>query len=194
MTPRRVNAAVLIVAMLVSAAATIGAQPQAASWLDQPKPAAWNRAGAPIPTAPRIQGAVDPRCRGLARPPQLAEDRRVRDKGWDLVGAFQGGWQIVVIGATAGYDGMCRPLQFQYFVFQRGVFAGTLSPKAMDSRTDGALTQVFLQGTNRLTAEYVRYTDADPLCCPSRTTSVEFEIANRAPVIRPVSASTSSPR
>ena len=75
----------------------------------------------------RIQGNTDPRCREGARPPQLDEDKRLRDQGWDLVGAYQGGWQILVIRGTAGYDGMCRPLQYQDFVFVRGVFAGTLS-------------------------------------------------------------------
>ena len=62
----------------------------------------------------------------------------------------------------------------------------------MDSRTDGALGRVFLQSANRLTAEYARYAASDPLCCPTRTTSVIFDIANDAPVVRPVSASTST--
>ena len=137
-------------------------------------------------------GKVDPRCRDLARPPQLEEDKRLRDQGWDLVGAYQGGWQILVIRGTASYDGMCRPRQYQDFVFVRGVFAGTLSPQAMDSRTDGALGRVSLQSDSRLTAEYARYAATDPLCCPSRTTSVVFDIANDPPVLRPVSASTSS--
>lgn len=52
---------------------------------------------------------------------------------------------------------MCRPRQYQAFVFVRGVFAGLLSPEMMGSRTDGALSQVFLQGNDRMTAEYVRY-------------------------------------
>jgi hypothetical protein len=100
-------------------------------------------------------------------------------------------WQILVIRGTVGYDGMCRPLQYQDFVFVRGAFAGTLSPHAMDSRTDGALSRVFLQSESRLTAEYQRYAAADPLCCPSRTTTVVFDITRDAPVVRPVSASTS---
>src|SRR5262245_42384956 len=62
-----------------------------ASWLDEAKPASWNTPGASIPEAPAVQGAVA-RCRQTARPPQLDEDKRVRDKGWDLVGAYQGGW------------------------------------------------------------------------------------------------------
>ena len=169
-----------------------GSQTVSASWLDEPKPASWNEPGMRVPVAPPVLGTADPRCRDLARPPELEEDTRLRNQGWDLVGAYQGGWRILVIRGTAGYDGMCRPRHYQDFVFVRGVFAGTLSPQAMDSRTDGALGRVFLQSANRLTAEYARYAASDPLCCPTRTTRVIFDIANDVPVVRPVSASTST--
>jgi hypothetical protein len=124
----------------------------------------------------------------------LEEDRRVQDHGWDLIGAYQAGWQVVVIRGTASYDGMCRPRQYQAFVFVRGTFAGTLSPEAMDSRTDGALGEIILQSDHRLSAQYVRYAPKDPLCCPSRTTSVEFEISRGVPIVQPVSAYTSRPK
>lgn len=166
------------------------AQEKVAAWLDEPKPASWNKPGLSIPAAPKIQDAVDPRCRELARPPQLAEDKRLRERGWDLVGAYQGGWQILVIGGTAGYDGMCRPRQYQDFVFVRGLFAGTLSPEPMDSRADGALARVFLQSGRQMSVEYARYVPTDPLCCPSRTTRVVFEIVSAPPVLRPESVST----
>lgn len=180
----------LVMAVIVT---IVHAQANLASWLDQPKPASWNQPGAPIPAAPRIQGRIDPRCKQQARPPQLEEDKKLQDRGWDLVGPYQGGWETLVIRGTASYDGMCRPLQYQDFVFVRGAFAGTLSPQPMNSRTDGALRRAFLQSSSRLTAEYDRYTAADPLCCPSRTTRVEFDLASGAPVVRPVSASTTKP-
>jgi heat shock protein HslJ len=168
----------------------LNAQGQVTSWLDNPKPAGWNMPGQIVPSAPK-PGAVDARCRASVRPVQLAEDKQVRDRGWDLIGAFQGGWQTVVIRAAAAYDGMCRPRQYQDFVFVRGIFAGTLSPQPMDSRTDGAIGQVGLSGT-QLTAEYTRYAPADALCCPSRMTSVIFDIVGDKPVVRPASASTSN--
>lgn len=167
-------------------------QGQTAAWLDNPKPSAWNTPSPAIPSAPKLQGSVDARCRDSARPAQLAEDKLVRDRGWDLVGEFQGGWQIVVIRGAAGYDGMCRPRQYQDFVFVRGAFAGTLSPQPMDSRSDGAIAQVSLQGGTRLTAQYARYATADALCCPSRTTNVAFDVTSDKPVVRPVSASTTT--
>jgi heat shock protein HslJ len=135
---------------------------------------------------------VDARCRAEARPAQLSEDKQVRNRGWDLIGAFQGGWRTVVIRGAASYDGMCRPSPYQDFVFVRGVFAGTLSPQPMYSRTDGAISRVWLQNATQLTAEYTRYAAGDALCCPSRTTSVTFEIAGDRPAVRPVLATSNT--
>jgi heat shock protein HslJ len=178
-------------AIVIALAGPGSTQGKVASWLDEARPASWNEARATIPPAPRIEGVIDARCREAARPPQLDEDSRLRDRGWDLVGPYQGGWQTVVIRGTAGYDGMCRPRQYQDFVFVRGVFAGTLSPRAMDSRTDGALARVLLQSATALVAQYSRYSATDALCCPSRTTTVMFEIASDPPIVRPISTSAS---
>ena len=190
MTSRLLIVTLMAIAMMFGNAAVGLPQNKVASWLDEAKPSPWNKPDAAIPAAPKLQGATDPRCREAARPPQLDEDKRVREQGWDLVGAFQGGWEMLVIQATAGYDGMCRPRQYQAFVFMRGVFAGTLSPQPMDSRTDGALERVSLQSGARLTADYARYAAKDALCCPSGTTHVVFDIATDG-ALTPVSASTS---
>ena len=97
---------------------------RAASWLDEPKPASWNKPGEPIPAAPKYPDGIDPRCQIQARSPKLPEDKRLHNLGWDLIGPYQGGDRALVIGATADYDGMCRPSSYQYFVFVRGIFAG----------------------------------------------------------------------
>ena len=188
---RLARVAALAIAIVAYCPISGRAQVMPASWLDEPQPASWNAPSPVIPPAPPVEGIVDPRCRVLARPPQTEEDKRLRDRGWDLVGAFHGGWDILIIRGTAGYDGMCRPRQFQDFVFVRGTFAGTLSPRAMDSRTDGALARVSLESGRRLIAEYNRYAATDPLCCPSGTTSIVFDIASDGPAVRPVSTSTS---
>ena len=180
----------LILGVLSTAPAVAYAQGTTAAWLDQPKIASWNTPGQAIPAAPKPQDPVNPSCRNQARPAQTAEDKQVSARGWDLVGAFQGGWQVVVVRGAAGYDGMCRPVQYQDFVFVGGVFAGTLAPKPMDSRTDGAINRVSLTSATQLTAEYARYGKSDALCCPSRTTSVTFEIAKDPPVVRAASAAT----
>jgi hypothetical protein len=99
-----------------------------------------------------------------------------------------------VIVGTYNYDGMCRPRQYQEFVFARGIFAGTLSPHPMDSRTDGAVGRITIQADGRVRAEYLRYDAKDPLCCPSRITTVVFDVQKEPPVLKPVSASTVAAR
>ena len=192
MTPTLRRLATVSLATAAALTEIGSAQPAGATWLDASQPVSWNKPGLAVPAAARLAESVDPRCRDLARPAELEEDRLLREQGWDLVGPYQGGWQIRVILATAGYDGMCRPRQYQGFVFVHRMLAGTLSPNLMDSRTDGALDRVTFQGGTRLLAEYRRYARQDPLCCPSRTTSVVFDFATGTAVLRPVSASTSS--
>jgi hypothetical protein len=94
----------LVIAM-IAAPAISQTQRTIATWLDEAKVASWNKPGASIPAAPKVQGTVDPKCKEQSRPPQLDEDKRVRDQGWDLIGAYQSGWQMLVIRGTATYDG-----------------------------------------------------------------------------------------
>ena len=83
---------------------------------------------------------------------------------------------------------MCRPLGYQSFVFVDGVFAGTIAPEPMNSRTDGAASDVKLWYADQVSAEYLRYAPDDPLCCPSSTDSVQFTIEDtpQGPVLNPV--------
>lgn len=183
--------ATLLLAALGPLGAAARGQDSRPPWLDAQPLAAWNQADGTIPPPPVVDEPVNPKCRDQARPVQTAEDQQLRDLGWSLVGPFQGGWGVLVVRATAGWDGMCRPMQYQDFVFVSGRFAGTLAPAPMDSRTDGAIGDVSLLGPDRITAQYLRYTDDDPLCCPSRITSVEFSIEGDPSVVRARSASTS---
>jgi hypothetical protein len=168
-----------------------------AAWLDADRPAPWNQRRSPVPTAPSVQGNDDPRCRENERPAETPEDRAVAQKGWRLFHDYQAGWELKVIWGLAGYDGMCRPWGYQVFVFVRGVFAGTMSPRPMDARTDASLFSVLLlsrlAGRDPLVATFERYTESDPLCCPSRRTQVRYRVdrAQRAPLLIPVSATTS---
>ena len=179
----------LLMAIVVHTASG-GRQPPA-DWLDAPKPTSWNTPGAEIPAAPKADSeGVDPRCRESARTPRSDEDKRLRARGWDLVGEPRRRGQLLVLLGTASYDGMCRPRQFQGFVFRGGVFAGTLSPQLMDSRTDGAVGRISFGADERIIAEYDRYTDSDPLCCPSRKSRVVFEVPSKPVGLRPVSIAT----
>ncbi|MEL4895005.1 LppP/LprE family lipoprotein [Crocosphaera sp. Alani8] len=96
--------------------------------------------------------------------------------GWELFGPQQTYDQTTVITAMSGVDGMCRPLGYQAFVFVGEQFAGTLSPKPMNSRQDGDIARIFINSADRLLVEYKRYISGDPLCCPSSTSQVLFNI------------------
>jgi putative lipoprotein len=78
----------------------------------------------------------------------------------------------------ASVDGMCRPNQYNGFVFVGNRFAGTLAPQPTGARLDGALGEIRLFDPSNLTAEFARYTSTDPLCCPSQTSLVSYSISS----------------
>ena len=131
-----------------------------------------NTPGGPIPQAPAIQNP-DVRCRTSEIAPSTPEQSQLAARGWRLESFWpavsSGG--LVVVAALAEYDGMCRPFEYNVFVFSGGQFAGTLSPVNMNSRFDGALFfsgQVAVIGAGGMLAtDFIRYADTDPLCCPS---------------------------
>jgi LppP/LprE lipoprotein len=167
--------------LLVTCALTLMSQTaRNTSWLDT-KIKPWNRAGG---TIPKVKPAFDSDLKDLKnrcdasrqRPTDSPEVRAVGGRGWIVFKSQSDFHGIVIVSAQQDYDGMCRPLGYQDFVFVNGVFAGTLSPKAMNAREDGAsVSQAFL-GDGKISAEFVRYNEKDPLCCPSRISEVTYEI------------------
>jgi hypothetical protein len=167
------------------------------AWIDAPLQN-WNVAGQPVPMAPPTSmEAIDQRCLDFERPAETIEDVQVQRQGWRLVGMYYAGWNLRVVTATTKYDGMCRPLGYQMFAFLHGSFIGTLSPVLMDSRTDGASGNVFIFAHRpgeapQMSAEFRRYKAEDPLCCPSSTSSVIYQVdfASGPPVLKPLQATT----
>jgi hypothetical protein len=163
------------------------------SWIDKKLIAPWNVHLAELPRAAKAQESFE-RCRSQLRPPETREDRAVAAAGWKLYAPYElfGGTAIVL--AMSDVDGMCRPVGYQGFVFVHGTYAGTLSPRPMDSRTDGALQRPLLFGATSFSAEFERYAASDPLCCPSRSSVVEYKVERRdgRPLVVPVSATTNS--
>ena len=162
------------------------------SWLDR-APANWNRrmGRPPRPDASLDAEDVRTRCRGLVRQPRTAAERALVRAGWRLYGEVKSNGLNRVVTALAGADGMCRPIQYQAFVYWEGRYAGTLSPVAMDARTDGALTHVQLTSPTRIVADFVRYQDSDPLCCPSRVSRVIYSVRrDDLPLVAPVRINT----
>lgn len=147
------------------------------SWLDRPL-RNWNTSSN-VPTAPRAAGdsPASSLCRDSVRSPESIADRAVTRAGWSLFGAAQVYGSVTLMNAMASVDGMCRPTQYNTFIFVGNRFAGTLSPDVMDSRTDGALVDSVLIDPTNISAEFVRYTSNDALCCPSQTSAVSYQIS-----------------
>ena len=185
-------AAATVLAPLAMPTSAVHAQ---ADWLDQAVPAGWNAVGMAVPTAP-TGGYANPSCGRDERPAETAEDLAVSAQGWRLFREYHSGWALTVVMGLSSYDGMCRPMGFQVFVFLGGQFAGTLSPEPMHSRVDGSLTESWYlspaPGENTLAATFTRYAASDPLCCPSGRTTVTYlmERGPTGPVLVPVRAET----
>ncbi|MBV9355850.1 MAG: LppP/LprE family lipoprotein [Chloroflexi bacterium] len=180
----------IVVALATALLAWVPPSPALAdgSWLDSP-PANWNNAGMDIPAPdPAYAAAGGPQCATLVpRPAATDADTALTDAGWTLFSSYLGGWNTTIVRGLSGYDGMCRPMGYNAFVFVDGQFAGTISPTAMDSRTDGAGDVRYFASKDTLVAEFQRYGPDDPLCCPSNTTDVTYQISRTpaGPVLVP---------
>jgi heat shock protein HslJ len=128
------------------------------------------------------------------RPPTSPAEQALVRQGWKLYGSVQSYGLTQVVTATSSFDGMCRPIQYHAFVYWEGRYAGTLSPVPMDSRTDGAIANIRLTSTTSLSAEFNRYRQSDPLCCPSGISTVLFNLKpDDVPDLRPVSIAENRP-
>ena len=166
----------LIAVVFVALLSVVVASAQEGAWLDAKTVKNWNKGIHAIPTAPKGDKDAIAQCGKMDRPATLAVDKLMTAKGWHLVGAGQVFGKFTIVEAAAGYDGMCRPDQFNAFVFSGTSLIGTLAPKLMSARTDGSIADFMLGSEGYINAEYVRYSDSDALCCPSRTTNLSFTI------------------
>lgn len=97
---------------------------------------------------------------------------------------------------------MCRPWDYQVFVFKDGEFAGTLSPTPMDSRRDGSVHLNFysedhmrIDREGNIRATFSRYTPEDPYCCASEISRLYYEVEMKggSPVLVPHLPASTSP-
>lgn len=170
------------------------AQTPAPAWLDRPL-SNWNVPGRTMPAAvPNGEtiAEITKRCPFLPMMRNTPGERAVADAGWLPFHMFDR--QIIqrdveIVGGLAGADGMCRPVPFNVFVFVSGQLAGTLSPVEMASRGDGSIGgAIRLADPGTIAAEFARYAEPDPLCCPSGRITVRYRIDRSAtpPVVVPV--------
>jgi hypothetical protein len=188
----RVQSIVSLLASAAVLACSVPANADSGSWLDKKPLLSWNVPGVAIPKATKSNSGNLGRCTSTIRKPQTPADRMVASAGWKLFGPYQLYADTAIVMGEADADGMCRPTGYQGFVFVRGRFAGTLSPSAVDDRTDGAFAIPMLYNGTTFSVTYQRYTDKDPLCCPSRSSSVTFKVVQQhgVPVLVTVDVST----
>ena len=181
------------VAVLLLLGGSLLAQTPEPSWLDRPL-LNWNTSGRALSRAMPNGETIVEISKRCAMPSLTGTpgERALANAGWLPFHTFDR--QIVqrdveVVGGLAGADGMCRPTQFNVFVFVNSQLAGTLSPSEMDSRTDGGIGGgIRLAEDETIAADFARYTSADPLCCPSGRVTVRYRIDRTAspPVVVPV--------
>jgi LppP/LprE lipoprotein len=186
-------AATLALAPLAVATTVLG-QPSS-SWLEQKPLTNWNKPGASIPKAPNNNSPNAALCQQQIRNPSTSEERAVKAAGWTLSkvrGETKNSSGVVLVKGQTDFDGMCRPMGYQQFVFVSGIFAGTTSPNPMNARSDGALFQTDIETPSRLKAQFSRYTPQDALCCASRTSEVTYriDVANKTPLVVPIQVRT----
>ena len=157
-------------------------------WLDRPLEN-WNHGGQTLKRAPAAEEpltAIVIRCQ-LTRLASTAAERAVSAAGWLPFlpgGAPQLRDGVEIVGGMAWADGMCRPAMYNYFVFVGDRFAGTLSPVLMTSRLDGSAGMLAVDAAG-ISLEFARYTEADPLCCPSGRVTVRCRVDRTVPLVIP---------
>ena len=116
-----------VAALVACLGVAVSAQPPSGgTWLDRPL-ASWNAPGAPIPSPPAVdedKAAVVKRCE-LKRPAATPQEKAVDAAGW--ITFWNLDQQLVrdgieIVGGMAGADGMCRPVDYNLFVFVDGRF------------------------------------------------------------------------
>ena len=170
------SGSIVLASWLLFALAPLTAQTERpGSWLDRPLNN-WNQPGLPVPkaqTGANSTAEVIKRCR-LTPSRETPAERAVSAAGWITYVYFEQKLvrdDVEIVAAMQDADGMCRPSQYNLFVFVAGRFAGQLAPASMTSRLDGSSGSVRLPLPN-ITAEFSRYTSDDPLCCPSAHVTV----------------------
>lgn len=163
----------LTIAFIFSTGSPLAAQSQ---WLDLNPLPSWNERKRSILQTKRVSAAELKRCAVAVRRASLPQDFLLTRMGWTLAGAAQIFGRTAVITTAEAFDGQCRPLKFETYVFVGNRLAGTLSPGPMDSRADGSLIGVRLTTEKSLTAQFARYRASDALCCPYKIENVTYAI------------------
>jgi heat shock protein HslJ len=165
MKRKEIILALAITFILLSGSRLTAAQSQ---WLDMNPLPSWNERKRAILQTKKISPAELKRCSVAVRSASLPQDFLLTKMGWTLTGAAQVFGKTAVITTAEAFDGQCRPLKFETYVFVGNRLAGTLS--------DGYLVNTQLTTEKSLTAQFARYRASDALCCPYKIENVTYAI------------------
>lgn len=149
---------------------------QTGQWLDMKPLPNWNSRKRVILETKKMSAPELKRCSAAVRQPTLPQDFLLTKMNWTLTGAAQVFGNTAVITTAEGFDGMCRPLKYETYVFVGNRLAGGLTPGPEDSRADGSIINVNLYSETDLSAEFARYKNSDALCCPYKTERVTYKV------------------
>lgn len=149
---------------------------QTSQWLDMKPLPNWNSRKRVILETKKMSASELKRCSAAVRQPSLPQDFLLTKMNWTLTGAAQVFGNTAVITTAEGFDGMCRPLKYETYVFIGNRLAGGLTPGPEDSRADGSIINVNLYSETDLSAEFARYKNSDALCCPYKTERVTYKV------------------
>lgn len=149
---------------------------QTSQWLDMKPLPSWNSRKRVILETKKMSASELKRCSTSVRQPSLPQDFLLTKMNWTLTGAAQVFGNTAVITTAEGFDGMCRPLKSETYVFVGNKLAGGLTPAPEDSRADGSVINVDLYSETDLSAEFARYKNSDALCCPYKTERVTYKV------------------
>lgn len=185
----------LLLILCPFAFSTTARSQSAKSWFEQKPLRNWNKPGSAVPKAPNNTSRTNAQCQHQIRNAATPQERAVQSAGWTLYngrGEGKNSRGVSLIKGLTDFDGMCRALGYQEFVFVNGVFAGTTSPNLMNARSDGGLIETNIETPSRLKAQFSRYVKQDPSCCASQISEVTYriDVANKKPFVVPIQVRT----
>jgi hypothetical protein len=145
------------------------------SWLDSREEWKWSEAE--LQRGKRELGNAN--CEALTQPPVTAAERLLAEAGWmlrDGPSTTNRRTRLEVVEGFRQFDGMCRNIEHQAFVFVNERPIGTLSPRLMHARWDGYLGDVSVSDSGEIKATFLRYSPKDPACCPSRVSAAFYSV------------------
>jgi hypothetical protein len=123
----------------------------------------------------------NPKCDPTNRGPLTEAERFLANAGWMFKPQVSTSSRnprrtIEIVRGFRQFDGECRALQEQAFVFVNDRLIGILSPNLMHSRSDGGLMEATVSESGEIRARFARYSQTDALAASSRESLAVYSV------------------